>query len=165
MHVIIRHRIGRQLTFPRDRSAEDRGVLVVLGDSGGVQVTEENLLKVVADGDFAVFAAFVVEGEDPLVAFAGEVLHPKPGHGPNPGAGVRQDRQNRPVPDPHERRDIDGFEEFPGVFDGNLGRFAFADLVALVADRTDGIQDDGVSFDLEVEKVVQTGPVELFGWD
>ena len=37
---------------------------------------QQHLLEVVADWDFAVFAAFVVERKNPLVAYAGEILEP-----------------------------------------------------------------------------------------
>lgn len=163
LHVIIGHRIGRQLAFPGNGGAEDGGVLVVHGDSGGVEVAQEDLLQVVADGDFAVFAAFVVEGEDPLVAFASEILQPKPGDGPNPRARIGQDRQNRSVPNPHEGRATDGPEELLGVFDGDFWRFSFTDLVALIFNGADGVQNDGVPLDLEVKKVVQSRPMKLFG--
>ena len=83
LHVVVGHRIGGKLAFPRDGSAEDGGILVVLGDSGGVEVAQEDLLQVVADRDFAVFAAFVVECEHPLVALARKILHPQPGYGPD----------------------------------------------------------------------------------
>ena len=53
-----------------------------------------------AQGNFPVFSAFVVERQEPLVSFTNQVLAPQARHGANPGTRVGQDGDRRPIPQP-----------------------------------------------------------------
>ena len=53
-----------------------------------------------------------------------KILHPEPADGPDPGAGVDEGPEDRPVPKPVHAIRFDGGEELPGLVDRHLGRAA-----------------------------------------
>ena len=80
-----------------------------------------------------------------MVAVVTQVLHPEPADGPDPGSGVDEGSQNRPVPEPVHIVRLDGGEQQPGLVDGRLGRAALPEGMAHPPDRLKGIEHGRVA--------------------
>ena len=91
-----------------------------------------------------------------MVAVVSQVLHPEPADGPDPGAGVDERPEDRPVPKPVHVAGFDGGEETARLVDTHLGRAALPERVAHPPDRLKRIQDCRVPGHQGIEEVAQS---------
>ena len=98
-----------------------------------------------------------------MVAVVAQVLHPEPADGPDPGAGVDQRPEDRPVPKPVHVAGFDGGEETARLVDTHLGRAALPERMAHPPDRLKRIQDRRVPGHQGIEEVAQSGQGLVLG--
>ena len=78
----------RQLPALTVGGAEQRRLVVLAGDAGGVQVCPQPGIEIMTDRDLAYLAAFFAEAQGPLFAEIAQVAQAQPGDGADPRAGV-----------------------------------------------------------------------------
>ena len=149
-HRPIGQRTGAALPGPIQR----RGLGRVLKPSP-LEVGRDPLVEIVTHRDLPRLAPFFRKLQRPVVAVVSQVLHPEPADGPDPGAGVDEGPEDRPVPKPVHVASFDGGEELPGLVDGHLGRAALPERVAHPPDRLKRIQDRRVPGHQGIEEVAQ----------
>ena len=119
--------------FVRRNAGAEEGAL---GDLGGLDVAQQELLQVVPDGDLPRLAALLGEPQGVLRAVVLEVLEGQLGDGADAGGRVDQHGDDGPVPEAHEVRGVDRLEEVAGLGGADLGRLALDDRVALGPDAS-----------------------------
>ena len=121
-HRPIGERAGASLPGPIQR----RGLGRVL-KPGPLEVGRDPLVEIMAHRDLPDLSSFFRKLKRPVVAVVSQILHPEPADGPDPGAGVDEGPQDRPVPKPeHAIASFDGGQQLPSLFDGRLGRASLA---------------------------------------
>ena len=117
------------------------------------EVGRDPLVQVATHRDLPGLAPFFRKLQRPVVAVVPQVLHPEPADGPDPGAGVNQRPEDRPVPKPEHAIRLDGGEELPRLLDGRLGRPSLPERMAHPPDRLKGIEKDRMPGHQDVEEV------------
>ena len=120
-----------------------------------LEVGRDPFVQIMAHGDLSGLPSFFRKLKRPVVAVVAKILHPEPADGPDPGAGVDERPQDRPVPKPVHIVRLDGGQQQPGLVDGRLGRAALAEGMAHPPDRLKRIEDGRVSGHQDIEKMPQ----------
>ena len=125
------------------------------GEAGPFDVGRDPLVEIMAHGDLPGLAPLLGELQRLVVAVVSQVLHPEPADGSDPGVGVDERPQDRPVPKPVHIVRLDGGQQLPGLVDGRLGCFALAEGMAHPPDRLKRIEHGRVPGHQDVEEVAQ----------
>ncbi len=158
-----RHRpIGQRTAAALPGPIQRRGLGRVL-KPGPLEVGRDPLVEIVAHRDLPRLPSFFRKLQRPVLAVVAKILHPEPGDGPDPGAGVDERPEDRPVPKPVHVAGFDGGEELPGLVDRHLGRPALPVRVAHPPDRLKGIEDRRVPGHQGIEEVAQSGQGLVLG--
>ena len=142
----------------RERAWESR-----TREKGTVTFSTRLRVQVVTHRDLPGLAPFFRKLQRPVVAVIPQVLDPEPADGPDPGAGVDERSEDRPVPEPEHTIRLDGGEQLPGLGDGRLGRPALPEGMAHPPNRLKGIEDRRVAGHQDVEEVAQSGQGLVLG--
>ena len=125
--ALSRRFIMRQMSIPlialavsflvrRNAGAEEGA----LADPGGLDITQQDLLEVMPDGDLPRLTAFLGEPQGVLRAVVLQALEGQPGHSTHAGGGVDQHGDDSPVPEADEVRGVDRLQEVPGLLGADL---------------------------------------------
>ena len=163
LHGERRHLPFRQRAAAPLPGAKERRSLRRIREARSFKVGRDSVVQVVTHGDLPRLAPFFRELKRPMGAVVAQVLDPEPGDGPDPGAGVDERPQDRPVLQPLRAIGPDGGEERPRLLDGRFGRPALPERVAYPSDRMKRVQHDRVARHQDVEKMLERRPRLVLG--
>ena len=132
-------------------------------EDGPLDVGRDPLVEIMAHRDLPDLSSFFRKLKRPMVAVISQVLHPEPADGADPGAGVDERPEDRPVPKPVHTIRLDGGEELARLVDRHLGRAALTERMARTPDRLKGIQHGRVASHQHVEEMAQSGQGLVLG--
>ena len=90
-----------------------------------------------------------------MLAVVAQILEAELGDGADARSGVGQGSDDGTVAEPHRPCTVDGRQELAHLRDGDLGSLPAPGVVSRAPDGEEGIEDDGVAHDEEVEEVAE----------
>ena len=109
----------RQLPALAVGGAEQRQLVVLAGDAGGVQVCAQPGIEIVTDRDLAHLAAFFAEAQGPLFAEIAQVAQAQPGDGADPRAGVGEHAEHGAIAQADDVTEVDRAQQFARLLDAD----------------------------------------------
>ena len=104
-------------------------------EPGSLKISRQVASQIVADRDISYLSSFLQEPEEALTGVLKDAARLEPGHCADARGSVDQNGDDRLITEALDAALVDRREECALLVDGDFGRLAFDELIALAANR------------------------------
>jgi hypothetical protein len=149
--------IARELLSFSISGAKERCGFWIVRSAGCGDIFVEPALKVMADGNLPILAAFFSEAKSPLFARVAVVGQPELDHRADARAGIGENAKHRAIAQADDVGNIHGAKKRSGLLDADFRRLAFRNAVFHAAHGRERIERHGVTLHQRIEEMPEGG--------